>query len=79
MVIFFYIKLFVSFPVKGSSAKRIQHQPSLKKFAQKSVLEFLKGSYEKTNISAVTKSTATTVTHMMPITAKKAKPFIQGM
>jgi len=39
----------------------------------------LKGSYEKTNISAVTKSTETTVTHMMPITAKKAKPFTKGM
>jgi hypothetical protein len=33
----FFIKPFVSFPVRGSSAKRIQHQPSLKNFAQKSV------------------------------------------
>jgi hypothetical protein len=39
----------------------------------------LKGSYEKTNISAVTKSTETTVTHMMPITVKKAKPFTEDM
>jgi hypothetical protein len=42
-------------------------------------LEFLKGSYWKTNISAVTKTTETTVTHMMPITAKKAKLFTEGM
>jgi len=39
----------------------------------------LKGSYEKTNIRAVTKSTETTATHMMPITAKKAKPFTECM
>jgi len=39
----------------------------------------LKGSYEKKNISAVTKSTETTATHMMPITAKKPKPFTEGM
>jgi hypothetical protein len=39
----------------------------------------LKRSYEKTSVSAVTKSTKTTVTHMMPITAKKAKPFTEGM
>jgi hypothetical protein len=39
----------------------------------------LKGSYEKTNISAVTKSTKTTATHMMSVTVKKAKPFTEGM
>ena len=31
------------------------------------------------NINAVTKSTEITVTHMMPITAKSAKPFTEGM
>jgi hypothetical protein len=31
------------------------------------------------HISAVTKSTETTVTHTMPITANKAKPFTEGM
>jgi len=33
----FFKKLSVSFPVRGSSAKRIHHQPSLQNCAQKSV------------------------------------------